>query len=63
MGEQLIEELSLGTGLPQEMIRRELEQLIQMAGKEAGDITLEDIRKIMASYLQDVILEAREELS
>ena len=62
-GTALITQIAQATGLPQHLISNELEQLISQRGKSAGDISLEEIRGILAEYLQEVLLKAKEELS
>lgn len=63
MGKTLITEISQGTGLPAELIQDELHTLITAAGVQPENVTLEDLRKILAEYLQDVLVEAKEDLA
>lgn len=60
MGNALLEMVILATGLPEGEIRRELQTLMQQHGKTAETLTTEDLREIMAEYLQDVLLAAKE---
>ncbi len=63
MGEGLIEELKTSTGLPQDLLGAELERLILAAGLEPQNLTLDDLRAIIAEYLQDVFIEAKNDLA
>jgi hypothetical protein len=54
--------IAVATGLPQEMVMRELMQLIEKAGKSAETIGLDDLREILAQFLQDVLLETKSNL-
>lgn len=60
MGEALIGELTEATGLPKELVDTELGRLIDSAGKIREDVTLDDLRVILAEYVQDVLLAAKE---
>ena len=63
MGIGLIDELTSSTGLPEELLSAELERLILAAGLKPEALTLDDIRAILAEYLQDVFLEAKGNLN
>lgn len=60
MGNKLLEMVILATGLPESEIRSELQSLLRQHGKSAESLTTEDLREIMAEYLQDVLLAAKE---
>lgn len=60
MGEALIGELTDATGLPKELVDTELGRLITNAGMIREDVTLDDLRVILAEYVQDVLLAAKE---
>ena len=60
MGEKLVSQISEATGLPG--VEDELNRLVASAGLKPGDVTLEDLRKILAEYLQDVLLEVKDDL-
>jgi hypothetical protein len=60
MGHSLIETLIMATGLPETQIRSELQFLISKHGKSPETVTVADLREIMAEYLQDVLLAAKE---
>lgn len=63
MGETLITDIAEATGLPQNLMTDELGRLISAAGIDSGEVTLEDLRSILADYLQEVLLAARDEFS
>jgi hypothetical protein len=59
-GTALINELSHATGLPDDLIGEELSRIIAGAGKSTADVTLDELREMLAAYLQDVLIEAKE---
>lgn len=59
-GMELLNELSDATGLPETMIDEELSRLLASAGKTTDEATLDDLRELLATYLQDVLLDARD---
>lgn len=63
MGEQLLVKVAAATGLPEEMVTRELGELIKKAGVDPARLTLEDLRMILAEYVQDVLLAAKTEIA
>lgn len=63
MGNALLEMVVLATGLPEGEIRSELQALMHQHGKSAENLTVDDLREIMAEYLQDVLLGAKEKHS
>lgn len=62
MGEQLFGEVTAATGLPTDLIADELARLIEAAGVEKSEMTLEDLRRILAEYVQDVLVSVKDEL-
>lgn len=56
MGEALIKTVIESTGLPSETMAQELDRLIAKAGLRKDSLTLEDMRNILADYLQDTLL-------
>lgn len=58
-GMKLLSELSLATELPSELIGEELSRLLASAGKTPESVTLDELRDLLASYLQDVLVEAK----
>lgn len=63
MGAKLLNEVAQATGLPEQMVTDELGLLVAKAGKKTEDLTLEDLRMILAEYVQDVLLAAKDEYS
>lgn len=47
------------TGLPPEGIETELRRLITKHGYAAETLTVDQVREMLAAYLQDVLLEAK----
>lgn len=64
MGDTLAKTVIAATGLPQEPVEREFNALLLKYGKDAESLTLDELREIMAEYLQLVFLEMlKEDLS
>lgn len=59
MSERLFGQVTELTGLPQDLITEELNQLLSAAGVSRTDLTLDDLREILAEYVQDVLLQAQ----
>ncbi|MBN8539186.1 MAG: hypothetical protein J0L82_02275 [Deltaproteobacteria bacterium] len=59
-GTALINELSHATGLPDDLIGEELSRIIAGAGMSTSDVTLDELREMLAAYLQDVLIEAKD---
>jgi hypothetical protein len=57
MGQELLEQLVRSSGLPEDYARQRLLYLIQASGKSIDDITLNDIREMLADLLLDLIHE------
>lgn len=60
MGESLLKQLISQTGLPTEGVENELDRLIEKAGLQKENITLDDLRLVLADYLQDILLESKD---
>ncbi len=63
MGSSLVESFLESTGLPQGAIQREFTSLVEKHGKPLEQLEVEDLRIIVAEYLQLVFLELYEEKS
>lgn len=63
MGETLVKTVIRATGLPQEPIEREFEALLSQQGKNIETLTLDELREVMAEYLQTVFLDLQDEMS
>ena len=48
------------TGLPPESLEKELNQLLKDNNLNAETLTLDQVRDVLALYLQDVLIEAKE---
>ena len=62
-GKELIDQVVNATGLPAEMVKTELMSSIQKEGKDPETLELDDLRLVLASFLQDVLSDAKEEYS
>lgn len=63
MGKALIQQITESTGLPENLIQDELQTLMAAAGVQADNVTLDDLRKILAEYMQEVLVAAKEDLA
>ncbi|MBT4760223.1 MAG: hypothetical protein HOO06_00875 [Bdellovibrionaceae bacterium] len=57
------EQLVKHTGLPADNVRKELKRLILSAGYEPSNISVDDLRKVLSSYLQDTFVNTKAELN
>lgn len=57
METNLFEELILSTGLPRELLLKDLHQRLKLKNFNPENLTLDDIRDLMVEYLQDTILQ------
>jgi hypothetical protein len=61
MDENLFEKIVKSTGLPEELISQDFLKKISEKGFEKSTLTIDQIRDVLSEYLQDIILQAREE--
>lgn len=61
MGKNLAETVIEATGLPTTAVEKEFNTLLQSHGTTAEDMTIDDLREMMAEYLQTVFLELAEQ--
>lgn len=61
MGETLAQTLIEATGLPEKSLEKEFNALLAKHGKTPETMTLDDLREVMADYLQTVFLELHNE--
>ncbi|MES2768380.1 MAG: hypothetical protein V4596_04475 [Bdellovibrionota bacterium] len=61
MDDNLFEKIVKSTGLPEELVTQDFLKKISDKGFEKSTLTLDQIRDVLADYLQDVILQVREE--
>ena len=59
MANQLLKDVAEATGLPQELITKELGQIVNLRGLPTENLTLDELRLAMAEYLREVILHAK----
>jgi hypothetical protein len=59
-GLALLKLLIESTGLPPEAVERELNRVLLKGNFHKEELTLEDVRELLAIYLQDVLVEAKE---
>lgn len=59
-GEDLIQYFIKLTGLPEESARAEIQTIVKKLNKPISEVSTEDLRVVLARYLQDIILEAKE---
>ena len=57
MGKNLSQTVIAATGLPQDPVEREFNKILERYGKSQENLTLEELREVMAEYLQIVFLE------
>lgn len=60
-GQDLIEKLIVLTGLPESWIRKELSLILEKNGQEVSDVTLEQFRESMLTYLEAIQLDMASE--
>ena len=61
MGDELFSQVTDATGLPKDLISEELARLLSQSGICTSEMTLDDLRKILSEYVQDVLLAAKDE--
>jgi len=54
---KLFDEVALLTGLPSQVIRGELENIIKKQGADPGSLTLEQLKSAMVEYLKEVLVQ------
>lgn len=59
-GLELLRFLVEASGLPRESIDMELKKLLQRFGISPEHVTIDDVRDIMSTYLQDALTEAKD---
>ncbi len=59
MGEALIKTVIDCTGIPSDSMAKELDRLIAKAGLQKETLTLDEMRAILAEYLQDTLLDLK----
>jgi hypothetical protein len=49
------------TGLPPEAVERELNKILAKGNFQREELTLDDVRELLSLYLQEVLVEAKQE--
>ena len=57
MGNKLFETVVSATGLPEEACRNDFAEVLQKYGKNPDNLTLDELREVIAEFLQDSLLE------
>ncbi len=60
MIDYLVKSIQSMTSLPEEFIRNEITQVVIQAGLDPHTISLEDLRLVLADYLQDVLVDTKD---
>lgn len=60
MGNEVFNSILDATGLPKELVSKELEGLLLKKGISPTDVTVEDLRSTLSEYLKEVILKAKD---
>lgn len=63
MGDELFKQVTDATGLPNELISAELTRLLERSGIDPQAVTLDDLRRVLAEYVQDVLLSAKSDFA
>ena len=63
MVELLISRIKDMTELPEDFVRNEIVSVVQLAGLNPETITLEELRGVLAEYLQDVLVDTKNDVS
>lgn len=59
----LLKDLISATGLPEDGVEKELSRLLLAADIKPEEITLEELRELLANYMQEVLVSAKNEFS
>lgn len=62
-GLSLLKLLIESTGLPTEAVEREIHRLVAQHGLRNTEVTLDDVRAILTTYLQETLVEAKNALN
>jgi hypothetical protein len=62
-GLALLRVLIQSTGLPMDAVEREVKRLLEARNLRPENLKLEDVREILAFYLQDVLTEVKTSLA
>lgn len=59
-GAGLLRTIIEATGLPGDSLEKEMDRMIRERGLDPHNISLDDIREVLATYLQDALCEAKD---
>ncbi len=62
-GVDLIQLIVSATGLPKDLVQAELEKIMRRSGLCAESLSIADLRKVLAEYMQDTLINAKKEYS
>jgi hypothetical protein len=60
MGNEVFKSVVQATGLPGDLVEKELETLLIKRGLNSEELSLEDLRATLSEYLKEVILKAKD---
>lgn len=60
MGNELFKKVTKNTGLPEDLVAKELEALLNEKGINKSEVTLDELRATLSEYLKEVIIDAKE---
>jgi hypothetical protein len=60
MGNELFKQVVGATGLPSEIMTKELSEVLEGKGFASENVTLDELRLVLADYLREVILHAKD---
>ena len=58
-GKALLSLIASNTGLPENTVSQEIGTLVDNAGLDTNVVTLDDLRRVLADYAQEVLLSAK----
>jgi hypothetical protein len=59
-GKALLSLIASNTGLPENTVTHELGTLVDAAGIDSNVVTLDDLRRVLADYAQEILLSAKQ---
>lgn len=60
-GHDLLKTICRSTDISSQTLEKELNRLLDKNGVSAENLTLDQLREVLADYLQDVLLEAKKQ--
>lgn len=61
IGKKLFDQVTEATGLPNDLVAGELRTLLRQAEIEPENMSLDDLRRVLAEYVQDILLSVKDE--